>query len=57
MSKNAELLKSFVLYCEERPELRFWQALCNWAGVSFVHITPLGSDQPRDTFYFENKLS
>ena len=54
MSKNSELLQDFTKYCQEHPELRFWQALRNWSGASFIHITPVGG-QPKDTYYFEGK--
>lgn len=31
ISANQELLESFVEYCLEHPELKFWQALINWS--------------------------
>lgn len=36
---------SFVKYCEQNPDQRFWQALTNWAGMSYVgHArTPSGT--------------
>lgn len=45
--KELEKLKSFVKYCKEHPEQRFWQALRNWANVGFIYT----SDSPiHDTF-------
>ncbi len=35
-SKNKKTLDSFVKYCTEHPELRFWQALRNWSGYAFI---------------------
>lgn len=59
INKNEKLLKEFSAYCAKYPELRFWQALRNWAGVGYVYFsndTP-GNSAPRlvDTFFFENK--
>jgi hypothetical protein len=66
-SKNYKLAYSFLEYCLKHPELRFWQALRNWAKVPFVLITknsPLDIlDMSledwmwglKDTFHFEGK--
>jgi len=35
-TRNSEVLASFVKYCEENPELRFWQALKNWSGCGAI---------------------
>lgn len=35
--KSQKQLESFTAYCQEHPELRFWQALCNWSGYSRVY--------------------
>jgi hypothetical protein len=64
--RSQTLLDSFVNYCQEHPEERFWQALRNWCGWSFVLVTQksLFSDFPKvkvsiplkdldDTFYWE----
>lgn len=56
-NKNSELLGDFASYCAQNPEQRFWQALCNWADVSFVLIQKKSDNKTTDTFYFENKLS
>ena len=32
-----EQLKSFIAYCEQHPEERFWQALRNWSGSDAVY--------------------
>jgi hypothetical protein len=58
MNKNREKLLSFIEYCLEHPEERFWQALRNWAKVDFI-FTHKGSlddilvGELRDTFYDE----
>lgn len=55
MNKNKGLLQSFVAYCDEHPEQRFWQALRNWSGVSFVQVIRVANDSAVDTFYFEGR--
>lgn len=69
MRKNKKLLDSFVKYCKENPELRFWQALRNWSKYSFVFgiktskvwtersIEELSNEYPdlEDTFYKEDQ--
>jgi len=35
-NKNREKLLSFIEYCLEHPEFRFWQALRNWSGARFI---------------------
>jgi hypothetical protein len=34
--KRNTKLDSFVKYCRNNPELRFWQALRNWSGSNFI---------------------
>lgn len=61
-SKNSEVLKDFVKYCESHPYERFWQALRNWSEYNFI----IGSMAPvyeinestilEDTFYLEGKI-
>jgi hypothetical protein len=56
-NNNSELLGDFSAYCAKHPEQRFWQALRNWAEVSFVYVaTGEGADH-RDTYYFEGRES
>lgn len=62
MNKNENALKSLTLYCEEHPELRFWQALRNWASLTIDHkinnIYVGNADDPNDimdTFYWTEK--
>ena len=58
MNKNDKVLIDFVKYCKRHPEQRFWQALRNWSGASYIfrgeHLASeiIGG---RDTFYFEGK--
>ena len=35
--KSKRLLDSFVQYCESNPSERFWQALRNWSGYTFIY--------------------
>lgn len=55
-TRNSELLESFVKYCQEHPEQRFWQCLRNWCGWSFVLVSSESNhgdiDDIRDTFYW-----
>jgi len=53
-SKNRDLLLSFTKYCEENPELRFWQALRNWSTWAFI-LASNGSERTQDTFYWRRK--
>lgn len=54
-NKNADILKSFVEYCETHPQERFWQALRNWCGWSFVMVSHEKIGNGRDTFYFKDR--
>ena len=58
-TRNSDVLESFVHYCQDHPELRFWQALRNWSGYGFVVVTDDvdGWDTSRcfDTFYWEGR--
>lgn len=58
-SKNNDLLQSFVLYCCRHPEYRFWQALRNGCGYSFIvgcdSIPPFGESTWVDTFSLEKR--
>jgi len=56
-SKNIELLQDFAEYCVNHPDERFWQALRNWSGYSYVGVKEIVADgkEWHDTFYFERK--
>jgi len=66
---NAEL-EDFVKFCQEHPELRFWQAVRAWSGFNKilavrVEYVPVPDPNPLmesgyvehhfDTFYWEGK--
>lgn len=53
-NKNSQLLQDFVIYCDEHPDERFWQALRNWAEVPRI-LVGLRDGSTEDTFYFEGK--
>jgi hypothetical protein len=65
MNKNKKLLIDFSKYCTKNPNLRFWQALRNWADVKFIYASSKSTsilekdtdivESLRDTFYWENK--
>jgi hypothetical protein len=54
-SRNRKILDSFVKYCEEHPQERFWQALRNWSRFNFIYVSLHVVDNPKlvDTFYFD----
>jgi hypothetical protein len=60
-SRNSELLDSFIAYCAEHPNERFWQALRNWSGWGCVLVSREWNTVWRsqmdgvaqDTFYWE----
>lgn len=62
MSENQKLLDEFADYCAANPTMRFWQALRNWSGQSFIYVLPVGSQfdgsidsELLDTFYWRDK--
>ncbi len=60
-TRNSEVLKSFVAYCEAHPHERFWQALRNWTQYQFIYVsndspyTPLEETILYDTFFWEGR--
>jgi len=54
-------LKSFVEYCLEHEDERFWQALANWSGYNFIYASQKNvahetqNNDLIDTYYFEGK--
>jgi hypothetical protein len=38
-SRNSKVLASFVAYCQQNPDTRFWQALRNWCGHNFIYVS------------------
>ena len=66
--KSKKTLDSFVKYCYENPNLRFWQALRNWSKFDFIYGKTINHndklawnkymdfvENTEDTFYFEGK--
>ena len=57
-TRNSELLRDFVAYCEANPDMRFWQALRNWSGWNYI-LAAANKDKVRgeykDTFYWEGQ--
>jgi len=36
--KSHKLLSSFIEYCLDNPNQRFWQALVNWSGYNKIFV-------------------
>lgn len=56
--RSQPTLDEFVKYCEEHPELRFWQALRGWSGADYImqgEGLMEGDLKLKDTFYWEGK--
>jgi len=56
-NRNNVTLRSFVRYCEQNPEMRFWQYLRNWAGVYFIIASrecPVNESE-QDTFFWTGR--
>jgi len=56
MSRNTEHVASFISYCAKHPDERFWQALRNWSGWSYIYVSNgsgPGGEDVIDTFYWE----
>jgi hypothetical protein len=62
-TRNGTTLASFVSYCVQHPDERFWQAVRNWSGYSFImayeRVGGRGAggtvDHEHDTFYLEGR--
>lgn len=64
-TRNSEILASFVEFCVNRPDLRFWQALHIWSEIGFILATkgkkewrdsePWDSNTIESTFYWEGR--
>ena len=57
MSRNKKILDSFVKYCTEHPEERFWQAIRNWSTYGYIWVSNTVCRDPNclDTYYWEDK--
>ena len=57
--KSFKPLMSFIQFCIERPELRFWQALVAWKKVDKIYIQrydkKVDDEVLEDTFYLKGK--
>jgi hypothetical protein len=54
-TRNSKVLKDFIKYCEKYPNQRFWQALRNWANVSYLCVADSHDGPEIDTFYWEGR--
>lgn len=50
--------RALLEYIQSHPQQRFWQALRNWSGYTFVGVSNSTSFPPeyRDSFYLEDAL-
>jgi hypothetical protein len=56
MVRSAETRQAFIKYLEDHPEERFWQAVRNFSGYTFVLASDiLPVDGQLDTFYWEGR--
>lgn len=53
--KSKEVLGNFIVYCQNHPDERFWQALRNWSIFNFIIGFNNIPKEGIDTFYFEEK--
>ena len=57
MNKNKEKLLSFLQFCRQHPQERFWQALRNWSEATAIYYEKYekGVDDNvcEDTFYWK----
>lgn len=58
-SREQELLSNFAQYLTENPGQRFWQALRNWSGYSFIYasdsVEAKDAGLVEDTFYWNDR--
>jgi hypothetical protein len=59
-TRNSKVLADFTAHCKAHPSERFWQALRNWAGFSFIYASNEATDysyriNAQDTFYWEGR--
>lgn len=52
MKKDETTLLDFIKYCNDHPDERFWQALRNWSGHSFILIANRVPDKNNDEYDF-----
>jgi len=56
---SEKLLTSFIRYCIKHPDERFWQALTNWSGFSFIFGSKSNSFEDysnlTDVYYMKGK--
>lgn len=59
-TRNSKTLASFIAYCHEHPQERFWQALRNWADAGNWVVVSDDMDvlkHGRDTFFWGGRNS
>lgn len=49
MTRNSELLASFTEFCQNNPDLRFWQAIGVWSNYYLVLATARPIKMPDTT--------
>jgi hypothetical protein len=60
LPKSWPLLKDFITYCVDHPDLRFWQALRSWSKWHYIYASENGQESKHlelyDTFYWEETM-
>lgn len=56
--RSEKTKKDFIKYLEKHPGERFWQAVRNFSGYSFIIASDIFPDNPNqaDTFHWEGKI-
>ena len=55
MNKKALVLAEDLLrYIKANPDLRFWQAVCNWSGYKFIGTVQLKESALPNEMLFNN---
>ena len=55
MTRNSEVLASFVAYCTAHPSERFWQALLNWSGLNYITHTAFPAAMVNEHANYQDK--
>ena len=50
-----QLAEDFLHYCRQYPDQRFWQALCNWAGLIRLDAVTRVGEGGRDTWTWKGR--
>lgn len=55
-ARRRAVIDDFIAYCDTHPDVRFWQAVYNWADVRDIEVTTYDNfGFPQDPFGWEDK--